>query len=141
MRMYKCTPLIVYRLFCLPALVVLKPRPKAKNLRSLLHSPSSSASPPSDDEQQQQEAGGEEECAAPTNITTAATGPGKNETATADLVPFWKPTLALHLVHHFEAWPRAAQLPPFIVEQVGRWGAWTGLICVCGGGVEGGIAW
>ncbi len=111
---------------------MLKPRPKAKNLRSLLHSSSSSSS---HDEQQQQDAGeegaagaaaAEAECPAPnaTATTTSSNSSGttgrKNETSTStdDLVPFWKPTLALHLVHHFEGWPRAGQLPPFIVEQV-----------------------
>jgi hypothetical protein len=85
---------------------------------------------------------GEEEkqqCDAAGNATTSDSaaggegkGPGpiadggdeqKKEAAAAvapDMVAFWKPTLALHIVNHFEAWPRASQLPPFIVEQVGR---------------------
>lgn len=117
------------------ALITLKPRPKNKALRSLLHS-----SPPSDDGQEaaaNEAAAATDEskqCDASTTVSSDQEGVVVNSInssslATAapsskekdndnDMVPFWKPALDLHLVHHFDGWPRAGQLPPFIVEQV-----------------------
>ena len=43
------------------------------------------------------------------------------------LLSFWKPELSLSLVHHFQAWPRASQLPGHLIEQVGGCvGGWVG---------------
>ena len=117
------------------ALTVLKPRPKDKALRSLLDknkgksksSDADTAAPkPATADQQcksSDDGGGgaavdpsEPAAPAPTPTGGAESKPQGHEQGA--MAAFWKPTLSLHLVHHFDAWPHARQLPPFIVEQV-----------------------
>lgn len=116
------------------ALTVLKPRPKDKALRSLLDKnkdkskssdntdttaaapkPATAAQQCSDDRDFGTDPS-EPAAPAPTPTGGAESKPQGHEQGA--MAAFWKPTLSLHLVHHFDAWPHARQLPPFIVEQV-----------------------
>lgn len=109
---------------------MLKPRPKNKALRSLLDKGSdaagtteSSAGPTAaatttTPEQEQQQCSNEAATADAADAASKAPQPQQQGQGQGEMAAFWKPTLSLHLVHHFDAWPHARQLPPFIVEQV-----------------------